>query len=689
MSSELEKIRNIGIIAHIDAGKTTTTERILFYTGREHKMGEVDQGTATMDWMSQEQERGITITSAATTCTWNDHQINIIDTPGHVDFTAEVERSLRVLDGAVGVFCGVGGVEAQSETVWQQADTYDIPRIAYVNKLDRMGADFRSVLKEIEEELDANPVPVTIPIGSGDDLEGVIDLIDMDALYFDQESKGARIERESIPESEQDEAENAREALLEAACDFSDELMMKYLEDQEITTELLISALRTGTLEEQVVLTYGGASLHNIGVQPLMDGICHFLPSPPDIPAVEGVNPETEEPLYRKPDPDGPLSALVFKTDTDQHGELAYTRIYSGTLRSGDRIYNATQDSMERVTAIYNMHAHSRTEVDEARAGRIVAVMGFSNTRTGDTLCTPGEEILLEQVSFPETVIDMAVEPKSSSDREKLNEALEKMALDDPTFQVREEEETGQKIVSGMGELHLEVLRERIMEEFNVEARVGEVRVSYREQVSEPVQATGKFQQSSGDRTEFAGVTVELEPNDSSLSPRIELALENEDDLPKELVPSIEDGLESGGAGGGMTGFPLIYTTIRGIRAEVGSDQYSRNAFEAAAARAVRQALQQAGCEILEPIMRLEVVAPSDFLGAIVEDLNRRRAEIEEIDHQDEDRIIHAFVPISEMIGYATSIRSLTEGRGTYTLEPHDYRALPEKVREERFGEMI
>ncbi len=688
MSSELHDIRNIGIIAHIDAGKTTTTERILYYTGREHKMGEVDQGTATMDWMSQEQERGITITSAATTCTWNNHQVNIIDTPGHVDFTAEVERSLRVLDGAVGVFCGVGGVEAQSETVWDQADTYEIPRIAYVNKLDRMGADYRNVMDEMVEELDANPVPVTIPIGSGDDLEGVIDLIGMDALYFDQESKGAKIDRKEIPEFMQEEAEEARDNLVEAACDFSDELMMAYLEDHPIEDEELIGALREGTLQEKIVPTYAGSSLHNIGVQPMMDGIGSFLPSPLDVPPVEGIDPDTEETIHRKPDPDEPFSALVFKTDTDQHGELAYTRIYSGTLQQGDQIYNATNETMERVTAIYNMHAHSRTEVDEARAGRIVALMGFSETRTGDTLCTPGEEIILEQVSFPETVIDMAVEPKSSDEREKLNEALEKMALDDPTFQVREEEETGQKIVSGMGELHLEVLRERIMEEYNVEARVGEVRVSYREQVSGPVRATGTFEQTSGEKTEYASVTVELEPNEESLSPQVEMSLENEDDLPMELIPSIQEGLESGGAGGGMTGFPLIYTTIRGIRADL-RDRYSRNAFEAAAARAVREGLRKAGCDILEPIMRLEVVTPSDFLGAIVEDLNRRRAEIEEIDNQDDDRIINAFVPISEMIGYATSIRSLTEGRGTYTLEPHDYRALPDKVREDRFGEMI
>ncbi len=689
MDHPLSKIRNIGIIAHIDAGKTTTTERMLFYTGREHRMGEVDEGTATMDWRSQEQDRGITITSAATTCTWMDHQINIIDTPGHVDFTAEVERSLRVLDGAVGVFCGVGGVEAQSETVWQQADTYDIPRIAYVNKLDRMGADYQQVMDEMAEVLDATAVPITIPIGSGDDLEGVVDLIEMEALYFDQESKGAKINKDEVSDDSREDVNRYRERLLEEASDYSDELMMAYLEDETIDPDLLRSALRKGTLDQGFVPTYGGASLRNIGVQPLLDGICHFLPSPTDVPSVEGIDPDSDETVTRASDPDEPLAALVFKTDTDQHGELAYVRVYSGRLKKGEQLYNATQDVNERVANIYNMHAHSRSQVDEAEAGRIVAVHGFSDTRTGDTLCTAEAPLILEQVSFPETVIDMAVEPKSSDDREKLDEALEKMALDDPTFEVREEEETGQQIVSGMGELHLEVLRERIMEEFNVEARVGDVRVSYRERVAEPVQATGKFEKSTNEQSEYAEVTVKLAPNEDELNPDIDLDLDDPDALPKELIPSIKEGLKSGGAGGGNTGFPLIYTKIRGISASVDPDRYSRNAFEAAASRAVRNALKRAGCEILEPIMRLEVVCPSDHLGAIVEDLNRRRAEIKEIDSQEDERVINAFVPISEMLGYATTIRSLTEGRGTYTLEPHDYRVLPEKVREERFGEIM
>jgi len=689
MDPSLSDVRNIGIIAHIDAGKTTTTERMLFYTGREHRMGEVDEGTATMDWMSQEQERGITITSAATTCTWSGYQINIIDTPGHVDFTAEVERSLRVLDGAVGVFCGVGGVEAQSETVWQQADTYDIPRIAYVNKLDRMGADFRGVMEEMREDLDATPVPVIIPIGSGDDLRGVIDLIEEEALFFDQETQGADIERQPIPDGLREEAEAARENLLEHASDYSDELMMAYLEDEPIDPDLVRTALRKGTLDQGFVPTFGGASLRNIGVQPLINGICHYLPSPEDVPPVDGVHPETGDTVTRGPDPDAPLAALVFKTDTDQHGELAYLRIYSGTLKKGERIYNATQDVRERATSIYNMHAHSRSQAEEAGPGRIVAAHGFSNTRTGDTLCTTDDPLVLEQVSFPETVIDMAVEPKSSADREKLDEALEKMALDDPTFQVREQEETGQQIVSGMGELHLEVLRERILDEFNVEARVGDVRVSYRERVAEPVRTAGRFEKTSGHKAEFAEVTVQLEPDDNELNPEVELDLDGPEALPKELLPSIKEGLKSGGAGGGNTGFPLIYTKIRGVAARMREENYSRTAFEAAASRAVRNALKEAGCDILEPIMRLEVVCPSDHLGGIVEDLNRRRAEIKEVDSNESDRVIDAFVPISEMLGYATTIRSLTEGRGSYTMEPHDYRALPEDVREERFGEIM
>ncbi len=691
METPLRNTRNIGTIAHIDAGKTTTTERILYYTGREHKMGEVDEGTATMDWMNQEQERGITITSASTTCQWKDHRINIIDTPGHVDFTAEVERSLRVLDGAVGVFCGVGGVEAQSETVWNQADTYDVPRIAYVNKLDRKGADYQEVLNEIREELDANPVPVTIPLGTGDDLEGVIDLIEGQALHFDQETHGAEIDREPIPDEYRDSFETHRELLIEEASEYSDQLMKVYLEEEEIDPDLLRNAIREGTLLEGIVPAYGGASLRNIGVQPLLDGICWFLPSPLDRSDITGVHPDTDEELTRAPDPEEDLAGLIFKTETDQHGELAYTRIYSGTISSGDQVYNVTRDEREQVSSIYRMHSHSREQVDTAQAGDIVAILGFKQSRTGDTLSHPDSKILLEQAEFPETVIDMAVEPKSSDEREKLDEALEKMALDDPTFEVRESEETGQQIISGMGELHLEVLRERILEEFNVEARVGEVRVSYREQIAREIRQEGEFEKGQKEDREYASVVAEVTQNPDQLQWNVDMDLDDdlEDELPPEVLHAIEKGLENGASGGGERGFPLIYTNVTGIHADFQPDAYTASAFEAAASRAVRNCVNEAGCEILEPIMKLEVVCPSDHMGGIVEDLNRRRAEISEIDSQEGDRVIDAFVPISEMIGYATTIRSLTEGRGTYTMEPHDYRALPEKVRKERFGEMV
>lgn len=686
MADNLEDIRNIGIIAHIDAGKTTTTERILYYTGREHQIGEVDDGTATMDWRSQEQERGITITSAATTCTWKDREINIIDTPGHVDFTAEVERSLRVLDGAIGVFCGVGGVEAQSETVWNQADTYNIPRIAYVNKLDRMGANFQRVLDEMREDLDANPVPVTIPMGSGDNLEGVIDLLEMKSLYFDPDTRGADIKREPIPEEYREQARKYRVQLLEEAADLSDELMMAYLEDEEISVDLLKETLREGTIQEKFVPTYAGASLQNIGVQPLMNGICWFLPSPLDVPPVEGVHPDSGDKITREADPDEPLAALVFKTDTDQHGELAYIRIYSGRISAGDQVYNVTRETRQRISSIYRMHAQSRKHIETAGAGAIVAVMGFDETITGDTLSHHQHKILLEQVEFPETVIDMAVEPRSSDERKKLEEALDKMARDDPTFEVREDEDTGQTIVSGMGELHLEVLRERILEEFNVAARVGDIRVSYREKITGPSRATGTFEKREQDRVEYARVDVLVEPNSEELNVDVEINIDT--DLPRKMEYSLEEGLQNGAAGGGNTGFPLIYTKITGVSVEYRAEHATQTAFEAAASRAVRKAIRQEGCDIMEPIMALEVVAPSEFMGAVVEDLNRRRANIQEIANQEDDRIVNALVPISEMIGYATSIRSLTEGRGTYTMEPEDYRALPEKVREQRFGEI-
>lgn len=685
---DLEELRNIGIIAHIDAGKTTTTERILYYTGREHQIGEVDEGTATMDWMGQEQERGITITSASTTCYWNDHRLNIIDTPGHVDFTVEVERSLRVLDGAIGVFCGVGGVEAQSETVWEQADTYDVPRIAYVNKLDRVGADYYQVKEEIEEELDEEVVPMTIPLVSDEEFSGVIDVLTGEALYFDHEDEGATVEREELPEEHRDDFERSWEEILDVTTQFSDQLLEDYLKGNDIRQEDLKKAIRKGTLERKCLPLYAGASLRNIGVQPLLDGICDFLPSPLDIPPISGVHPKTEENISRELTPEDPFSGLVFKTLTDQHGELAYVRVYSGSISHGDKVLNVPQEKEERVTGMFRMHAQSREDIDEAVAGEIVALRGLKNTRTGDTLATQEDPIILEQLDFPETVIDMAVEPRSADEREKLNEALEKMAMDDPTFRVREEEETGQKIVSGMGELHLEVLRERLTSDFNVDVRVGDIRVSYREKIAGEIKKEGYFEQSQGENLIEARVTVEMQPDFSSLSPALDIEFDRSD-VPDTVWQGILSGLENGKVGGGASGFPLIYTRIQAVDVEVDPDIYSSSAFEAATARAIKQCIQEEGCDIMEPIMDLEVTTPSEFLGEIVEDLNRRRAEIKEVSNQEGERVIRALVPISEMIGYATSIRSLTEGRGTYTLEPSDYRKLPDEIREERFGEMI
>ncbi len=678
--ADLSDIRNIGIVAHIDAGKTTTTERILYYTGREHRMGSVDEGTTVTDYLEEERRRGITITAAATSCFWRDKMISIIDTPGHVDFTAEVERSLRVLDGAVVIFDSVEGVEAQSETVWRQADKYKVPRIAFANKLDRIGASFDRVLDSMKERLHVTPLPIQMPWGIEHDFKGVIDLLRMNALTFVAEELGSRIEIERIPEDLFEEAAIRRDELIEKIAELDELILEKYIEGTEPTIEELIAALRRITVAFKAVPVLCGSSLRNKGIQPLLDAIVDFLPSPLDVPPVFGVNPKTEKEELRRPDPDEPLAALAFKIISNPTGDLTFIRVYSGTLEKGMRVYNPRLDKYERVAQVYRMHADTRQPVDCVRAGDIVAVTGFKVTATGDTICGESGKIMLEKMAFPETLVSMAIEPETNTERQRLELALSTIAHEDPTFKHGYDNETGQLIISGMGELHLEIVANRLIGEFKVKMRTGEPRVSYRETVTRNAEAWGEFAQLVAGRPQYARVRVRIEPNPNELAPRF--ANEVRDmRLSREFLATISESALSSASAGVLASYPSINVRIVLTGFEFREQESVAPAYAAATNAAYKEAFSAASPVLLEPLMQLEVTTPEDYLGAIINDLNRRRVTIGEIhDGYAGSKIVRGTVPLSEMFGYATVVRSLSQGRATYTLEASSYQPVPDEM---------
>ncbi|KPJ62621.1 MAG: elongation factor G [Planctomycetes bacterium DG_23] len=677
--SDIKKIRNIGIMAHIDAGKTTVTERILYYTGKAYKMGEVDEGTATMDWMPEEQERGITITSAATTCYWKEHEINIIDTPGHVDFTAEVERCLRVLDGAIVVFCGVAGVEAQSETVWRQADRYRVPRTCFVNKLDRVGADFFKTLEGIKTRLAAHPVPVQIPLGQGEEFAGVIDLTQMKAIIFDEESLGAKYEAIEIPEGYLHRAKEYREIMLERIAEGVDWFMEKFVEAEEITLEDIHRAIRQGTVECVFTPVLCGAALRNKGIQPLLDAVCFYLPGPQDIPPVKGFHPKTEKLIDRRADDKEPTASLVFKITSDRHGDLIYLRVYSGKFKLGQRLYNPKERRMEPISRMWRMHADSREPREMASAGDIVAVAGPKSVITGDTLCDRHHPVVLEKMHFPTTVIKMAIEPRSTKDRDKLAQTLSRLAREDPTFEWHSDPETGQVIVSGMGELHLEVLKHRMLRDFHLDAKVGRPRVAYKETVLRTAEAQGKYIKQTGGRGHYGDVVLRLEHYQGENL--VEVVSEiTRGEIPSRFIPAIKQGVESALSTAGLAGYPLMNIKVTIIGGSYHPVDSSDVAFEAAAIYALNKAVKEAGTTLLEPIMKFEVVVPTDYMGEVLSDLEMRRADINEMDLRGNLRVIMGSVPLAEMFGYATTLRSLTQGRATFVMEPSSYAPAPEEV---------
>lgn len=681
--SSKERIRNIGIVAHIDAGKTTTTERILFYTGLTYKLGEVHEGTAIMDWMEQERERGITITAATTTCFWKGHRINIIDTPGHVDFTIEVERSLKVLDGAVVVFDGVAGVEPQSETVWRQADKYKVPRLCFVNKMDRVGADFFRVVDQIRDKLNAKPVCLQIPWKVGDDFKAIVDLVEMKLVVWEEESMGAVYHFVDIPGELMDEALQGRERLLEAVCDVDEALMEKYLEGGEISKEEIVSAIRKGTISFQIVPVLCGSAFKNKGVQRLLDAVVDYLPSPVDLPPIQGVNPKTGAVEYRYPNDGDPFSALAFKIMTDPFvGQLTYLRVYSGTLHSGVGVYNSSKDTREKIGRLLRMHANKREDIKEIKAGDIAAVVGLKYTTTGDTLCEDGNPIILESLQFPEPVISIAIEPKTKGDQEKLGLSLSKLALEDPSFRVKYDEETGQTIISGMGELHLEIIVDRLRREFKVEANVGKPQVAYKETITKPVDAEAKFVRQTGGRGQYGHVKIHMEP-----LPRGE-GFKFIDDIkggviPKEFIPAVEKGIKEAMETGVVAGYPAVDVKVSLYDGSYHEVDSSELAFKIAGSMAFKDGFRRGAPTILEPIMRVEVVVPEDFMGTVIGDLSSRRGKILGTEMRGAMQAIRAEVPLSEMFGYATSLRSLTEGRGSFTMEFSHYSPLPRELSED------
>ena len=676
----LELTRNIGIMAHIDAGKTTTTERILFYTGKSHKLGETHDGSATMDWMVQEQERGITITSAATTCTWKGHRINIIDTPGHVDFTVEVERSLRVLDGSVTVLCAKGGVEPQSETVWHQADKYGVPRMVYVNKMDIMGADFYNVIRMMEDRLKCNPVPIQLPIGSEDTFKGIIDLVEMKAdVYYDDLGKDMRVEE--IPEDMMDLAEEYRTKMLEAIADYDEEIMMLYLEGEEIPTDMIKKALRAATLAVKIIPVVCGTSYRSKGVQKLLDAVIDLMPAPTDIEAIKGVTPDGDEET-RPSDDNAPFSALAFKIMTDPYvGRLSFIRVYSGVLNAGTTVLNATKKQRERIGRILQMHANHREDIDCVYSGDIAAVVGLKNSTTGDTLCDMEHPIILESMEFPEPVIRVAIEPKTKAGQEKMGMALVKLAEEDPTFKTYTDEETGQTIIAGMGELHLEIIVDRLLREFKVEANVGAPQVAYKETVRKQVNVDHKYSRQSGGKGQYGHVKITLEPNESGKGYEFVNSVVG-GAIPKEYIPAVDAGIQGAMNTGVLAGYPVVdvkVTLYDGSYHEVDS---SEMAFKIAGSMAFKEAMRKADPVLMEPIMKVSVIVPEDYMGDVIGDLNSRRGQIQGMEARGAAQQIDAFVPLSEMFGYATDLRSRSQGRGQYTMEPSHYTGVPKSIQE-------
>lgn len=678
--SPLEQTRNIGIMAHIDAGKTTTTERILYYTGVTYKIGEVHDGTAVMDWMVQEQERGITITSAATTCFWRDHRINIIDTPGHVDFTIEVERSLRVLDGAVAVFDSVAGVEPQSETVWRQANKYGVPRIAFFNKMDRVGADFFMSVKSMIDRLGANPVPIQIPIGAEDKFRGSIDLVGMKAIYFDDETLGAKYVEDSIPDTLIPRAREYREKMLEALADVDEGIMEKFLGGEQVGEEEIKRAVRKGTIELRLTPVLCGSAFKNKGVQHLLDAIVDYLPSPVDVPPMRGINPLNGTEVSRKADDNEPFAALAFKVMTDPYvGQLTFMRVYSGVLSAGSYIYNSSKDSKERIGRLLRMHANKREEIKEVVAGDIAAAVGLKNTLTGDTLCDEKHPVILESIEFPEPVISVAIEPKTKADQERLSQSLAKLAQEDPSFRVSFDEETGQTIISGMGELHLEIIVDRLLREFKVGANVGKPQVAYKETIKAASKAEGKFVRQSGGRGQYGHVYLELEPLDAGKGFEFSNKIVG-GSIPREYVPAVEKGVKEAMDSGVLAGYPVVdvkATLYDGSYHEVDS---SEMAFKIAGSMAFKEAVKKAKPVVLEPIMSVEVVTPEEYMGDVMGDLNSRRGKIQSMEKRGNAQIIRAEVPLSEMFGYATDLRSKTQGRATYTMQFSHYEDVPKGI---------
>ncbi|HLV01755.1 MAG TPA: elongation factor G [Acidobacteriota bacterium] len=679
----LEKTRNIGIMAHIDAGKTTTTERILFYTGITYKLGEVHEGTATMDWMAQEQERGITITSAATTCFWKDVRINIIDTPGHVDFTAEVERSLRVLDGAVALFDAVAGVEPQSETVWRQADKYRVPRIAFVNKMDRPGADFFKAMESMKRKLQAKPVAIQIPLGSEDQFEGVIDLVSMKAIVYKAEVLGAQYDVVEIPDQYRSQAEEWHEKMVEAAVETDDSLLEKYLGGEKITDEELIAALRKGTCELAFTPCLCGSAFKNKGVQPLLDAVVNYLPSPLDVPPVQGIDLKTGEPITRKADDNAPFSALIFKIMTDPFvGQLAFLRVYSGSLASGSTVYNSTKGRDERIGRLLKMHANKREEIKEVYSGDIAAAVGLKDVSTGDTICAKDSPVILEAMDFPEPVISVAIEPKTRDDQEKLGFSLAKLMQEDPTFKVHTDPDTGETIISGMGELHLEIIVDRLLREFKVGANVGKPQVSYKETITQAAEGEGRYVRQTGGRGQYGHAKIRIEPGEPGSGFVFENAIVG-GVIPREFIAPIQKGIEEALEGGVLAGYPMEnvkVTLYDGSYHEVDS---SEMAFKIAGSMALKDAAKKARPVLLEPVMKVEVVVPEEYMGAVIGDLNSRRGRIGEMEPRGTTQVVQAYVPLSEMFGYATDLRSLTQGRATYTMHFERYEEVPKNLADE------
>jgi elongation factor G len=679
MARDLNRIRNIGIIAHIDAGKTTVTERILYYTGSSHRMGDVDQGTTKTDYLEEEQERGITITAACISCRWKDWVINLIDTPGHVDFTAEVERSLRVLDGGVVVFSAVEGVEAQSETVWRQADKYRVPRVCFINKMDRVGADFERTFNEIQDRLGARVIAVQIPIGSHSSFEGIIDLVKMKAYYFSAEDMGTTVVEQEVPEALRPEADLWRERLVESVAEFDEAIMESYLDGREVSEDSLRHALREGTLYHSATPVLCGAALKNIGVQRLLDAVGSYLPSPLDVPPVEGIHPKNGETVVRKPDPKASFCGLVFKIQADKHGSLYFVRVYSGTLTPNTRVLNTRANRKEIVSRLWHMHADSREKLDQVEAGDIVGVVGLKDSVTGDTICDPRHPIILEQIQFPQTVISMSIEPESSADRAKLGETLATLTREDPTFEWKVNEETGQTIISGMGELHLDVLKNRMLRDFRLNVRVHQPRVSYRETLRRAVRVKGQCVKQTGGSGQFGKVEMDFEPHHGETPVTFESKIKG-GVIPTEYIPSVERGIRAAARNGGQAGYPLIdikCTLLDGAFHEVDSSDL---AFEVAGADAVRNAVAAAKTVLLEPIMSLEVSVPEDYFGDVIGDLNSRRAEITSTSLVGKNRVIEAEVPLANLFGYATALRSVTQGRASYSMEPLRYAPAPDEV---------